>query len=158
LTALISSPLLLAPGERWHPENGQRLAAVLSHLEASGWLSRLTPLDFAPASVEQVAWLHEAGYVEMLAQVCREGGGMFMPDTLATPESFEAAMAELEQLVDRIERADLPLDESLKLFEKSSFLSKWCMEFLKKAEKRIKLLVPNPEGGFELEDIEDIDK
>ena len=74
------------------------------------------------------------------------------------PESFEKAMAELESLVDRIERADLPLDESLKLFEKSSFLSAWCMEFLKKAEKRIKLLVPNQDGGFGLEDFDEDEK
>ena len=80
------------------------------------------------------------------------------PVSPVPPDSFEAAMEEMETLVDRIEQADRTLDESLKIYERSTFLAQWCFEYLKEAEKRIQLLVPNDDGGLELADFEDDDK
>lgn len=53
---------------------------------------------------------------------------------------FETSLAELEQIVAKLEGGDLPLEESLELFEKGIKLSRECRERLTKAERRIEIL------------------
>ena len=48
--------------------------------------------------------------------------------------SFEAAMAELEQVVTQLERGEVPLEESIKLYERGALLRKRCEKKLKEAE------------------------
>ena len=61
---------------------------------------------------------------------------------------FEASLKELEDIVARMERGDLPLEESLKLFERGVALSRECRGSLEKAELRVKnLLESDSEGG-----------
>ncbi|WP_020394073.1 exodeoxyribonuclease VII small subunit [Thiolinea disciformis] len=61
--------------------------------------------------------------------------------TTPTPAlDFEAALAELEGLVQRMERGELALDESLKEFERGVQLTRLCQEMLKNAEQRVRLL------------------
>ena len=61
------------------------------------------------------------------------------PDT--TIKDFEAAIAELESIVKKLEEGgDLPLEESLKLYERGVTLSKFCHARLEDAERRIELL------------------
>lgn len=66
--------------------------------------------------------------------------------------SFENAIKQLEQIVKQLESGDIPLDESLALFEKGVALTKVCSEKLNSAEKRVKLLVKDgdevKEGEF----------
>ena len=57
--------------------------------------------------------------------------------------SFEAAYAELEQIIDQLESGELPLDESLALFERGRQLSEHCQGLLDKAELRISQLAQN---------------
>lgn len=54
--------------------------------------------------------------------------------------SFEAAYAELEELIARLESGDLPLDESVTLYERGRQLSDHCQTLLDKAELRISQL------------------
>ena len=49
---------------------------------------------------------------------------------------FEQAMARLEAIVGELEKSDLPLDESLKIFEEGIRLSKNCLKVLEEAEYR----------------------
>lgn len=56
-------------------------------------------------------------------------------------KSFEVAMAELEELVTKMEQGDLPLDASLKLFEEGVALTRHCQETLKQAEQKVKMLM-----------------
>jgi exodeoxyribonuclease VII small subunit len=56
-------------------------------------------------------------------------------------KSFEVAMAELEELVTKMEQGDLPLDDSLKLFEEGVALTRYCQETLKQAEQKVKMLM-----------------
>lgn len=56
------------------------------------------------------------------------------------PETFEAALDELEQITSRMERGDVPLDESLRLYERGTFLIRHCQERLDSAEKQIEQL------------------
>ena len=54
---------------------------------------------------------------------------------------FEQALAELEQLVERLERGDLPLDEALKTFERGVQLSRQCQSALKSAQQKVEILL-----------------
>ncbi len=62
------------------------------------------------------------------------------------PTDFEAAMAELDQIVRTLEQGDLPLEQSLALFERGVRLSRFCHERLEDAEKRIQVLTER--GGL----------
>jgi exodeoxyribonuclease VII small subunit len=54
---------------------------------------------------------------------------------------FEAALAELEALVARMEQGDLPLDEALKQFERGVELTRLCQQALKDAELKVQVLM-----------------
>lgn len=68
--------------------------------------------------------------------------------------SFEDSLEELEQIVTQLEEGDLPLEESLELFEKGVRLSMKCKTKLEKAERRIQKLVEDSEGNPALEEFE----
>jgi len=61
-----------------------------------------------------------------------------MPD--ATIKDFEAAIAELETIVKKLEEGDLALEQSLALYERGVQLSRFCHAQLEQAEKRIEIL------------------
>jgi exodeoxyribonuclease VII small subunit len=61
-------------------------------------------------------------------------------------KTFEASLAQLETIVRQLEAGDLPLEESLKLFEKGVGLSRECRERLNEAERRIEILMKDSEG------------
>jgi len=54
---------------------------------------------------------------------------------------FEQALAELESLVERLERGDLPLDEALKTFERGVELTRQCQTVLQAAQQRVEILL-----------------
>lgn len=54
--------------------------------------------------------------------------------------TFEESLGDLEKIVKQLEDGDLPLDQSLKLFEEGVKLSRLCRERLSRAERRIELL------------------
>lgn len=60
--------------------------------------------------------------------------------------NFEEAMARLEQIVRALEGGNVPLDESLTLYEEGVKLVKLCSSRLENAEKRIKILVDGGNG------------
>ena len=61
-----------------------------------------------------------------------------MPDT--SIKDFEAAIAELESIVKRLEDGDLALEPSLALYERGVQLSRFCQARLEDAERRIEIL------------------
>ena len=70
-------------------------------------------------------------------------------------KSFEASLKELEEIVRQLEEGDLPLEESLRLFEDGVRLSRTCRESLTSAERRIEVLMKESDGTLSLEAIED---
>lgn len=64
-------------------------------------------------------------------------------------KSFEKSLAELEQIVGRLESGDLPLEESLELFEKGIKLSRECRTRLTDAERRIEILMKDSDGNLD---------
>jgi exodeoxyribonuclease VII small subunit len=64
-----------------------------------------------------------------------------MTDTSDTSiRDFEAAIAELETIVRKLEEGDLPLEQSLALYERGVQLSRFCHARLEEAEHRIEIL------------------
>lgn len=59
--------------------------------------------------------------------------------------SFEPAYAELEQIITQLESGDLPLEESVTLFERGRKLSEHCQTLLDKAELRVNQLTDDGE-------------
>ncbi len=73
---------------------------------------------------------------------------------------FEKALKRLSSIVAGLEKGDLPLEESLQLFEEGVKLSRYCSDRLEEAERRIEVLVKGKGGKttevpFEEADLED---
>ena len=65
-----------------------------------------------------------------------------------TIKDFEAALAELDTIVKKLEEGDLALEASLQLYERGVQLSRFCHARLEEAEKRIEIL--NERGEVKL--------
>lgn len=69
--------------------------------------------------------------------------------------SFEEQLAELEKVVEQLERGDLPLEDSVSLFERGVQLSEACKGQLALAESRIQVLLhPREHGPVRTESLE----
>jgi exodeoxyribonuclease VII small subunit len=73
------------------------------------------------------------------------------------PNDFEKAFQQLEKIVQRLESEELPLDESLQLFEEGIRLSRFCNQKLEEVEKKIELILADAKGQpitepFEMEE------
>lgn len=69
-------------------------------------------------------------------------------------QTFESSLKQLEKIVSQLEDGDLPLEESLKLFEDGVKLSRECRERLEQAERRIEVLLKDEDGNPTLQAIE----
>jgi exodeoxyribonuclease VII small subunit len=68
---------------------------------------------------------------------------------------FEEQLTALEAVVERLERGELSLEDSVRLFEEGVTLSNACKLELEKAEGRIQVLVETRGGGMEVEDLDE---
>jgi exodeoxyribonuclease VII small subunit len=59
---------------------------------------------------------------------------------------FEAALAELETIVDKLEKGSVPLEESIKIYERGEALKAHCDRLLKNAEMRIEKITLGADG------------
>jgi exodeoxyribonuclease VII small subunit len=71
-----------------------------------------------------------------------------------TTLSFEKALADLEKIVEKMEKGGLSLNESLALFEKGVKLARFLRNELQKAEKKVEVLLKNEKGEIRAEDFE----
>lgn len=83
--------------------------------------------------------------------------GQHEEETGGTIQDFEAAIAELESVVRKLEEGDLALEASLQLYERGVQLSRFCHARLEQAERRIEVLNERGElkdapAGFDDED------
>jgi exodeoxyribonuclease VII small subunit len=78
--------------------------------------------------------------------------------------TFEDRLTALEAVVERLERGELTLEDSVRLFEEGVNLSSACKLELEKAEGRIQVLVESQQGGMQVaeldveEELEDVDE
>jgi exodeoxyribonuclease VII small subunit len=71
---------------------------------------------------------------------------------------FEDDLKKLESVVEKLERGELTLDQSVKLFEEGMKLSNACKEELDKAEGRIQVLVQGRRGAKQVAEMEVADE
>ncbi|MFY9583585.1 MAG: exodeoxyribonuclease VII small subunit [Candidatus Acidiferrales bacterium] len=81
------------------------------------------------------------------------------PTTSKKPEparkpDFERSLARLEEVVRRLENANLSLDEAMKLFEEGVELSRDCQKQLEQAEGRVEVLLKKADGKLVAEPFE----
>lgn len=74
---------------------------------------------------------------------------------MAKKMTFEAAMERLEQIVRAMERGDVQLDESMKLFQEGTELVRTCGKMLEDARMQVKLVLTAEDGSPVLEDMTD---
>ncbi len=73
-----------------------------------------------------------------------------MPEEKLT---FDDALVQLETIVQQLENGNLPLEESMKAFERGVELGKFCNEKLTSAEKKIEMLTRQPDGTANVQEI-----
>jgi exodeoxyribonuclease VII small subunit len=78
-----------------------------------------------------------------------------MSETTEFPRSFEAALAELEGLVGRMETGELPLQESLAVYKRGAELLAYCQTALKDAEQQVQVMEKGLLRPFTADDADD---
>jgi exodeoxyribonuclease VII small subunit len=63
-------------------------------------------------------------------------------------KNFETSMKRLEEIVHDLEKGDLPLEDSLKVFEEGMDLIKFCSEKLEEVEQKVTMLVKEGNGKY----------
>jgi acetoin utilization deacetylase AcuC-like enzyme len=91
-TGLVYDPIYLKHDTGEHVENAGRLEAIISYLEETGLKKELTPLKPRPASVEELALVHNKQHISHLQGVSRKGGGWLDADTVMSADSYEVAL------------------------------------------------------------------
>jgi len=71
------------------------------------------------------------------------------------PLDFEATLAELEQLVEKMEAGESPLEDSLKDFEHGIALTRACQQALQEAEQKVHILMQQ-DNAAEPEEFDDV--
>ena len=84
-----------------------------------------------------------------------------MSDKPIEEMTFEQAMAELEAVVDQLDRGEVALDESIKLYERGALLKKRCEQKLKEAEEKVAAITldedGNPNGTAKMDGLQNLD-
>ena len=70
-----------------------------------------------------------------------------------TAMSFEEALAELEQIVRRLEGGQVKLDEAIQSYERGAQLKRHCETKLNEAQQRVDRIVIGPEGAINVEPV-----
>lgn len=71
-----------------------------------------------------------------------------------TQVPFEKSLQELEQLVEHLEKGEIPLEDSLECFERGIQLTRACQKALQEAEQKVEILLQN-QGNERLEPFSD---
>ncbi|PFA61897.1 exodeoxyribonuclease VII small subunit [Bacillus sp. AFS015802] len=67
--------------------------------------------------------------------------------------SFEMAMEQLEEIVEKLEEGEVPLEKALEFYQKGMDLSKYCHDTLQKAENQLtKMMTDEGEKSFDLDE------
>ena len=70
-----------------------------------------------------------------------------MTEILVSEMSFEEAMSELEEVIGQLERGNVPLEDSIKLYERGTELKKRCEKKLMDAEEKVQKITLDKEGN-----------
>ena len=68
--------------------------------------------------------------------------------------SFEEALTELEEIVGRLERGDIDLEDSISIYERGEALKSHCESKLEKAKMKVDKIITQPDGDFSSEPLD----
>ena len=89
-----------------HPERVERMAAVLRGARSAGLEDELVAFEPRPATLDEVAVVHDPSYVSALVERCATGGGELDPDTYITAGSCSVALRAAGAGLDAVARLD----------------------------------------------------
>jgi exodeoxyribonuclease VII small subunit len=72
---------------------------------------------------------------------------MQQPDDIASL-SYEAALGQLDALIDKLERGSIPLEEAIAAYERGAKLAQHCAALLDRTERRVNQLVVGADGAI----------
>lgn len=112
MTLLYTDPAFQQHITGAHPEHPRRLAAVNSHLRECEILARCDTPDWQPATVEQIARVHDPDYVSEIERYAAAGGGRFEVDTVLSERSYEVAALAAGAACDAVRRVIVAEDRT----------------------------------------------
>ncbi|MEC7735110.1 MAG: exodeoxyribonuclease VII small subunit [Pseudomonadota bacterium] len=69
--------------------------------------------------------------------------------------SFEQALSELEDIVEKLEQGDIDLEDSIDIYERGNLLKAHCEKKLESAKMKIDKIISQPDGDFSSESYEE---
>lgn len=87
-----------------HPERPDRLRAIEKMIRESGLDKSLVSISAREAKLEEIQWVHEKSYVDLVARTPEAGGVYLDGDTFASPATFEAALLAAGGLLEAVDR------------------------------------------------------
>lgn len=93
MTWLYADPLFLKHDTGKHPESADRLRSIAARLQQTGLAQKCRPGKIQRLSEEAVAKLHDSRQIVRIKQLAEHGGGRVDPDTVASADSFDVALA-----------------------------------------------------------------
>ncbi len=75
-----------------HPERKERLEHIVGAIAKRGLTDSLVMLDPVPAAVDDIALVHDSGYIKTIEEACSSGQRMLDMDTYIVPESYRVAL------------------------------------------------------------------
>jgi acetoin utilization deacetylase AcuC-like enzyme len=89
-TGIVYHPIYLEHETGFHPENKERLTAILNRIKQENLsIEYISP---QPANLKQVAAIHDDRYIEQVKAICERGGGYLDADTVLSAKSYDAAL------------------------------------------------------------------
>jgi len=91
-TGYVYDPIYLKHDTGGHVENIQRLKSIMSRLEQSGLTEQLTLIKPRAATIEELMLVHNQSLITQVQDTAKRGGGWLDPDTVVSPDSYDAAL------------------------------------------------------------------
>jgi acetoin utilization deacetylase AcuC-like enzyme len=102
-TGYVYHPIYLKHDTGQHVEVAARLEAVIAYLEKTGLKSKLALIEPRPATVDEIALVHQRSYIKEIEEMAQRGGGWLDPDTVMSPDSYQAALYAAGGLIRAVE-------------------------------------------------------
>jgi acetoin utilization deacetylase AcuC-like enzyme len=87
----VYDPIYLKHDTGQHPENANRLLAIMRFVERTGPWQQLVPVAPDMASVDDISLVHDSQHISYIKEFAEKGGGQLTPDTIMSADSYEVA-------------------------------------------------------------------
>ncbi|ADC89983.1 Histone deacetylase [Thermocrinis albus DSM 14484] len=103
-TGFLYDDIYLEHNNRGHPENKDRLIAIMQGLESRRLFQKVVKVRPRRATVQEVSLNHDLAYIQEIHDFCAAGGGYLDPDTYANAMSYEVALYAVGGVLEGIDR------------------------------------------------------